>query len=84
MNIALIAKISNVSPQGFWLHIDGHHQFVTFEHFPWFRDASVAEICNVQLPSGNHLYWPQLDIDLALDSLAHPERFPLVSGVARI
>jgi hypothetical protein len=25
------------------------------------------------------LYWPDLDIDLALDSIQHPERYPLVS-----
>jgi hypothetical protein len=25
------------------------------------------------------LYWPDLDIDLAVDSIQHPERYPLVS-----
>jgi hypothetical protein len=36
-------------------------------------------ITNVQLPSPHHLYWPDLDIDLAVESIEHPERYPLVS-----
>jgi hypothetical protein len=29
--------------------------------------------------SPHHLYWPDLDIDLAVESIEHPERYPLVS-----
>jgi hypothetical protein len=53
--------------------------FVPFKEFPWFREASVREITNVELPSAHHLYWPDLDIDLAVESIEHPEQFPLVS-----
>jgi hypothetical protein len=53
--------------------------FVSFAEFPWFRDAAIGAITNVQLPSAHHLYWPDLDIDLAVDSIDHPERYPLVS-----
>jgi hypothetical protein len=59
--------------------LSGREHFVAFEHFPWFRDASIAELCNVEQPSSHHLYWPALDIDLAVESIDHPERFPLVS-----
>jgi hypothetical protein len=27
----------------------------------------------------DHLYWPDLDIDLSLESIRHPENFPLIS-----
>jgi hypothetical protein len=53
--------------------------FVAFKEFPWFRDAAIREIANVQLPSPHHLYWPDLDIDLAVESLEHPEQYPLIS-----
>jgi hypothetical protein len=53
--------------------------FVPFKEFPWFKDASIQEISHVELPSSHHLYWPDLDIDLAVDSLTHPERYPLIS-----
>jgi hypothetical protein len=53
--------------------------FAPFKEFPWFKDASIGEITRVELPSPYHLYWPDLDVDLAVESLSHPERYPLVS-----
>lgn len=72
-------EVTNISTHGFWLFIDETEWFVPFTDFPWFREASIAEITRVELPSPHHLYWPDLDIDLAVDSLQHPERYPLVS-----
>ena len=72
-------EVTNVSPHGFWLLIGEHEVFVSFKNFPWFQEASIREIARVELPSPHHLYWPELDIDLAVDSLTHPERYPLVS-----
>ncbi len=73
------AEVTNVSAHGFWLFVDARELFVAFQHFPWFRDASIRAITNVQLPSPHHLYWPDLDIDLAVESIEHPEKYPLVS-----
>jgi uncharacterized protein DUF2442 len=72
-------EVTNVSPHGFWLFVAERELFVPFKEFPWFREASVREITNVQLPSPHHLYWPDLDIDLAVESLEHPEKYPLIS-----
>lgn len=72
-------EVTNVSPHGFWLFVGEQELFVSFKEFPWFRDASIRQISHVQLPSAHHLYWPDLDIDLAVDSLTHPERYPLMS-----
>jgi hypothetical protein len=71
--------VTNVSKHGFWLLIRDQEVFAPFAEFPWFRDAPIGHLLNVQLPSPHHLYWPDLDVDLAVDSLFHPERFPLVS-----
>lgn len=76
-------EVTNVSPHGFWLFVGERELFVPFKEFPWFRDASVREITNVELPSPHHLYWPDLDIDLALESIEHSEKYPLVSQVPR-
>src|SRR5438128_7353670 len=75
------AEVTNVTPHGFWLFVDDRELFVPFNEFPWFREASVREITNLQLPSPHHLYWPDLDIDLAVESIEHPEKYPLVSQV---
>jgi hypothetical protein len=73
------AEVTNVSAHGFWLFVGERELFLPFKLFPWFRDASIRTIANVQLPSPHHLYWPDLDIDIAVESIEHPERFPLVS-----
>lgn len=45
--------------------------------------ALVAEGTNiwVERPSGHHLYWPDLDVDLAAESIINPARYPLMSKV---
>jgi len=73
------AEVTNVSPHGFWLFVGQRELFVSFKEFPWFREASVRQITNVRLPSPHHLYWPDLDVDLAVESIEHPEKYPLVS-----
>ena len=73
------AEVTNISAHGFWLLLAGRELFVPFDEFPWFRDAPVGRILHVVLQSPVHLYWPDLDVDLAVESIEHPERFPLVS-----
>ncbi len=72
-------EVTNVSKHGFWLLITDKEHFISFANFPWFRNARIDQLLNVELPSIHHLYWPDLDIDLAVESIDHPERFPLVS-----
>lgn len=73
------AEVTNVSKHGFWVLIGTKERFVPFEQFPWFRNAAIGQLLNVELPSAHHLYWPDLDVDIAVESIDHPERFPLVS-----
>jgi hypothetical protein len=72
-------EVTNVSTHGFWLLLRGEEVFLPFEQFPWFREAPIGKLVNVQLLSERHLHWPDLDIDLAVESIRHPERYPLVS-----
>ena len=41
------------------------------------RDAPVGHILNVEEPTAGHYYWPDLDVDLSLQIIRNPERFPL-------
>ena len=72
-------EVTNISARGFWLLVDGRELFLSFVQFPWFREASVGAILKVKRPTSGHLYWPELDIDLALESIEQPARYPLVS-----
>ncbi len=73
------AEVTHISKHGIWLLLGDRELFMSFEHFPWFREASVGAIQDVTWPHSRHLYWPQLDIDLAVESIENPERFPLVA-----
>lgn len=73
------AEVTHISKHGFWLLLGEKESFLPFENFPWFKDALVSAILNVQLLNARHLYWPDLDVDLAVESIEHPERFPLVA-----
>ena len=72
-------EVSLVSNQGFWLLAEDEELFLSYADFPWFKEATIAQITNVQRPSANHLYWPSLDIDLSLESVRDPSKFPLIS-----
>ena len=77
------AEVTNVSKHGFWIFVDDREVFAPFDLFPWFEKASIADILAVERQGPDHLFWPALDVDLAISSLDHPESFPLVSrGVA--
>jgi hypothetical protein len=70
-------EVSLVTAKGFWILVKSKEYFLSFDEYPWFRNARVAEIMNVKLQHQNHLRWNDLDVDLELDSLENPERYPL-------
>ena len=72
-------EVSLVSNQGFWLLADNEELFLAYADFPWFKEATIAQITNVERPSADHLYWPSLDIDLSVESVRDPSKFPLIS-----
>ena len=58
------AEVTQIDKHGIWLLIGDKELFLPFENFPWFRDASVGTIHNVELLNESHFYWPDLDIAL--------------------
>ena len=76
-------EVLNVSPHGLWLSVRGKEYFLSYEDFPWFQDARLSEIQDVHLVHGRHLRWEGLDVDLALDSLEHLDRYPLKCPIAK-
>ena len=74
-----VVEVTHISEHGFWLLLSTGEPFVSFAAFPSFRDATIAQLQDVRLLHREHLYWPELDVDLALESIFHPERYPLIS-----
>ena len=57
--------------------------YLDHDLFPWFRQASVDQVFNVIEERDGHFHWPDLDVDLDIDRIQHPERYPLVAKVDR-
>ena len=71
-------EVTQISPNGIWILVKDTEYFLSYEDFPWFEKGTVAQIHKVQLLHGFHLRWPELDIDLHLESLTDVEKYPLV------
>ena len=71
-------EILNVSRQGVWLYVNGKEHLLTYDDYPWFKEATISEIHNVKLIRGYRLEWPDLDVELELKALQNPKAYPLV------
>lgn len=75
-------EVTNISSQGFWIFFENEELFVSFADHPWFKDATISQICRIEKHGQTVLHWPDLDVDLSPESIRHPERSPLVSRVS--
>lgn len=73
-------EVTNISSHGIWILSSEKELFLAYEQFPWFKDKTINEIINVEDHGRGVLYWPKLDVDLSLEIIEHPERFPLQSN----
>lgn len=81
-NVTLEVEVTNVSTHCLWLLLGDEELALPFADFPWFKQATIAQLTDVRRPTEDHLYWPQLDIDLSVESIRTPASFPLVSRSA--
>jgi hypothetical protein len=71
------SEVTNITQTGFWLLADDKEYFVPFSNYPAFHEATVEQIYRVKRIAPNSFYWEELDIDIELDALAEPEKYPL-------
>ena len=70
-------EVTHVSSHGIWLLANGQELFLSYDDFPWFKDAPIGKVLNVERVAEGHFRWPELDIDIDIDSIEHPEKYPL-------
>ena len=68
-----------VSSHGVWLLTDQEELFMSYQNFPWFKNQPVNAIIEVEEVSRGHFYWSKIDVDLTVEMIKHPEKFPLVA-----
>ena len=72
-------EVTNVSGHGMWILTGGKELFMSFDDFPWFREATIGELTDVEEIRTGHFRWAALDVDLDIKSIEDPERYPLVA-----
>ena len=80
--IASDVEVTNISTHGIWLLVGEQELFLSYEDFPWFKEVPIGNILQVEQPTPGHFYWPDLDVDLGIESIELPERFPLKAKVS--
>ena len=67
-----------INDKGIMLSVKGNDYFISYNRMPWIKNASIMDALNVQMSGRNAIEWPTLNIDLEIDSLKHPKRYPLI------
>ena len=76
-NVTSAVEVTNISQHGIWVLAGEKELFLPYEEFPWFKNKRSKSVKNIQVLSPGHLFWPDLDVDLTVESIEHLERFPL-------
>ena len=74
-------EVTNISAHGVWLLAGKQVLFMSYSEFPFFKDVPVGQILNVEEATPGHFYWPDLDVDLSVEAIEHPDRFPLTARI---
>lgn len=67
-----------INEKGLMLSVQGNDYFLSYNRIPWMREASINDALDVRMSGRNAIEWPRLDVDLEIESLKHPERYPLI------
>jgi len=71
-------NVRSIMPDGIFLSVYENDYYLSFNRLPWFRDAKLSDIINVSMLGEDAIRWDALDVDLEIDSLKYPEKYPLV------
>jgi hypothetical protein len=74
----------NISPFGFWLSSEDKEYFLPFEKFPFFLNAKLEDLFDVEEIKKGHFYWKKLDIDLNEDIINNPDKYPLIANIRSV
>lgn len=71
------AEVTMINARGILLFAGGKEYYLSYDRFPWFKNARVSEVLNVTMPDEESLRWDSIDVDLEIESITHPDRYPI-------
>lgn len=67
-----------INAQGIMLSVQGNDFFISYNRMPWLKDARISDVLNVRMSGRSAIEWEILGVGLEIESLKHPERYPLI------
>ncbi|WP_225616403.1 DUF2442 domain-containing protein [Methylomonas albis] len=78
---AFSVEVTQISSHGLWLKTRENTLYMAYDDFPWFKNQSLQIIYQVEEPSPDHFYWPEIDVDLTIEMIKHPDRHLLQAKI---
>ncbi|MFT3929761.1 MAG: hypothetical protein QM709_05595 [Spongiibacteraceae bacterium] len=69
-------EVTRVSSRGIWLRVHDRTFFLSYYDFPWFKDKPMRAVLHVEEPTPGEFYWPEINVNLGVDTLKSPHRYP--------
>ncbi len=74
----LTNNVTSVNALGLYLLVQDREYFVPFADYPAFKSATLDQIFDFQQIAPGQFHWRALDVDIEVDALGNPNRFPLM------
>ena len=68
------ASVLMINNQGIMISVAGNDYFLSYNRVPWLKDATVRNILNIKMSGKDAVEWPDLDVDLEVESLKQQNR----------
>lgn len=72
-------KVLTITANGILLSISEGDFFLNYKDYPWFKNAPINQVFDVKMEGDHAVRWDALDVDLKIESIIHPERYPLIA-----
>ncbi len=69
-------KVLGVGANGVTLEIEGKPYKMPYKEFPWLRHLTASELTGFYARHGREIVQYELGIELSLDSIENPEKYP--------
>ena len=73
-------KVIAITEDGVQIALPQGEFLLPYSRVPWFRDAKISDVLNDRLDDDDNtcIRWDALDVDLGIDSILYPEKYPLL------
>jgi hypothetical protein len=78
----ILVSVENITPFGIWLFMKDKEYFLSYKNYPYFGTKLLGLFRMWNYYMGFICTRPALDIDLEIDNLENPEKYPLISKVS--